>query len=160
MKDRTLQRISLAINAVLLLVISAMAYKFIFAGSVEKAADGRLAIVLEPGERAFVLAEMRSFVAGLQQVTAALANDDMKSAAAAARAMGMAAAHTAPAPMVGKLPLEFKTLGFAVHREFDTIAMDAESLGEPKHTLTQLAGTLQQCVACHATYQIKTGSSQ
>jgi len=158
MKNLTVQRIPLAIIVVLLLVIAAMAYKFIVAGSVEKAADGRVAIVLEPGERAFVLAEMRSFVAGLQQLTAALAKDDMKSAAAAARTMGMAAAHSAPAPMVGKLPLEFKTLGFSVHREFDTIAMDAESLGDPKHTLTQLAGTLQKCVACHGTYQIKATS--
>ena len=158
MKDRNLRRIPLAIIAVLLLVIAARAYKFIVAGSVERTADGRLAIVLEPAERAFVLAEMRSFVAGRQQLTAALASDDMRSAAVAARAMGMAAAHSAPAPMVGKLPLEFKTLGFAVHREFDIMAMDAESLGDSRHTLTQLAGTLQKCVACHSAYQIKATS--
>lgn len=155
MTDRTLQRILLAIIAVLLLVIAAMAYRFIVAGSVEKAEDGRVAILLEPGERAFVLGEMRGFVAGLQQMTAALARDDMKSVAAAARQMGMGAAHSVPAAMVGKLPLEFKTLGFGVHRAFDAIAMDAESLGEPRHTLTQLAGTLQTCVACHSAYQIK-----
>ncbi len=154
--DRIAQRIPIAIIVVLLLVIAAMAYKFIVAGSVEKAEDGRTAIVLDPAERIFVLGEMRGFVAGLQQLTAALARDDMKAAAAAARAMGMAAAHSAPAAMVGKLPLEFKTLGFSVHREFDTIAMDAENLADPKHTLTQLAGALGKCVACHATYQIKT----
>jgi len=153
--DGTRHRIELAIIAALLVVIAAMAYKFIVAGSVEKAQDGRLAIVLEPAERAFVLGEMRGFVAGLQQLTAALARDDMKAAAAAARGMGMGAAHAAPAPMVGKLPLEFKTLGFGVHREFDTIALDAESLGDPTHTLTQLAGTLGKCVACHSAYQIK-----
>jgi hypothetical protein len=154
-RDGTRNRIQLAIIAVLLAVIAAMAYKFIVAGSVEKADDGRTAILLEPGERAFVLGEMRGFVAGLQQMTAALARDDMKSAATAARQMGMAAAHSAPAPMVAKLPLEFKTLGFGVHREFDTIAIDADSLGDPKHTLTQLAGALQSCVACHSAYQIK-----
>jgi hypothetical protein len=160
MKDRTVQRILLAIIAGLLLVIAAMAYKFIVAGSVEQAEDGRAAIVLEPTERAFVLAEMRSFVDGLQQLTAALANDDPKAAAAAARTMGMAAAHAAPAPMVGKLPLEFKTLGFSVHREFDTLALDAESLGDARHTLGQLAGTLQKCVACHAAYQLTTPSGR
>ena len=79
---------------------------------------------------------------------------------AAARQMGMDAAHAAPAQMVGKLPLEFKTLGFSVHRDFDTIALDAENLGDPKHTLGQLADTLQKCVACHSAYQIKLASER
>jgi hypothetical protein len=160
MKDHTRQRMQLGIIAVLLLVIAGMVYQFIVVGSVEKAKDGRAAILLEPGERALVLAEMRGLVAGLQQMTDALARDDMKSAAATAHQMGMAAAHSAPAPMVGKLPLEFKTLGFSLHREFDTIAMDAEGLGDPKHTLKQLAGALQKCVACRSTYQIKAASGQ
>ncbi len=156
----TRSRVYPVIVVVLLLVIAAMAYKFIFAGSVEKAEDGRVAILLEPGERAFVLREMRGFVAGLQQMTAALSRDDMKAAAAAARGMGMAAAHNAPLPMVAKLPLEFKTLGFSVHRDFDGIAADAETLGDPKHTLAQLADTLQKCVACHNTYQIKSTTAK
>ncbi len=46
-----------------------------------------------------------------------------------------------------KLPLEFKTLAFGVHRGFDSIAMDAESIGMPKHTLDQLSEVLQKCVA-------------
>lgn len=159
MTPRTAQCLPLAIIAVLLLVIAAMAHKFIVAGSVEQVADGRSAIVLEPGERAFVLAEMRGFVAGLQQLTQALSEEDMKAVASAARRMGMAAAHSAPAPMMGKLPLEFKTLGFEVHRDFDALALDAESLGDARHTLAQLAGTLNKCVACHASYQIKASAA-
>lgn len=158
MKQSARQKIQLAIIAVLLLVIAAMAYKFIVAGSVEKAPDGRTAIVLEPGERAFVLREMRSFVAGLQQMTAALARDDMKAVAAAASGMGLHAAHSAPAAMVGKLPLEFKTLGFGVHRDFDALAADAASRGDPRHTLGQLASTLEKCVACHDAYVFKTSA--
>ena len=57
-------RIQLSLIVLLLLVIAALAYKFIVAGSVEPGQDGRQAIVLEPGERAFVLREMRGFVAG------------------------------------------------------------------------------------------------
>ncbi|GMV44707.1 MAG: hypothetical protein AMXMBFR66_01050 [Pseudomonadota bacterium] len=147
------QRTLLAVIAALLLVIAGMAYKFIVAGSVVAAPDGRRTIVLADGERAFVLAEMRGFVVGLQKLTDALARDDMKAAAAAASSMGMAAAHDVPGTLVAKLPLEFKTMGFGVHREFDAIALDAQSLGDPKHTLKQLAATLAQCVACHATYQ-------
>lgn len=155
MNHSTRQRLQLGLIIVLLLVIAAMAYKFIVVGSVEAAPDGRTAIVLEPGERDFVLREMRGFVAGLQQLTAALARGDMNAAASAASGMGLHAAHGAPAAMVAKLPLAFKTLGFGVHREFDAIAQDAESLRDPKHTLTQLAGALQKCVACHSAYQIK-----
>jgi len=148
-------RIQLAIIGVLLFIIAAMVYQFIVAGSVVKADDGRQAIVLEPGERDFVLREMRSFVAGLQQMSGALARDDMKAAASAARGMGMAAAHHAPLAMVGKLPLGFKTLGFSVHRDFDAIALDADGLGDPKHTLAQLSQVLGKCVACHSEFQIQ-----
>jgi hypothetical protein len=42
-----------------------MAYKFIVTGSTATGADGRTAILLEPGERALVLREMRGFLVGL-----------------------------------------------------------------------------------------------
>ncbi len=149
-------RIHLAIIAVLLLVIAVMAYKFIIAGSTEKAADGRVAIILAPEEKALMLREMRGFVAGLQTISDALARDDMKGAAAAARAMGTAKSGEVPAAMLGKLPLEFKTLAFSVHREFDTIASDAERAGNARHALGQVSDVLQKCVACHGSYQVKT----
>ena len=71
MTGTTRERIYLAIIAALLLVIAAMAYKFIIAGSTRTAADGRTAIILEPGERVLVLREMREFVAGLRRALAA-----------------------------------------------------------------------------------------
>ena len=149
-------RIYLAIIAVLLIVVASMAYKFIVTGSTDRAEDGRTAIILEPSERALVLREMRGFVAGLQLIADALARDDMKAVAKAAHGMGLAVAHDAPITMLGKLPLEFKTLGFSVHREFDTMAADAESLGDSKHCLTQLSDALQKCVACHGSFQIRS----
>lgn len=160
MNHPTRQRLQLGLIVVLLLVIAAMAYKFIVVGSVEAAADGRTAIVLEPAERAFVLREMRGFVGGLQQLTAALARDDMKAVAAAASGMGLHAAHAAPLALVAKLPLEFKTLGFGVHRAFDTLAADAASRGDPRHTLGQLASTLEKCVACHDGYEFKVSAGR
>ena len=44
--------------------------------------------------------------------------------------------------------------------DFDTIAIDAETIGMPKHTLGQLSGVLQKCVACHSSYQVKTTTTQ
>lgn len=152
-------RIYLATIAVLLLVIAAMAYKFIVAGSTQKGEDGRVAIILEPGERALMLREMRGFVAGLQTITDALARDDMQGVAKASRSLGSARAHDVPAAMLGKLPLEFKTLAFATHGAFDAIAADAEANGTPKHALAQLSDALQKCVACHASYQVKAAGN-
>ena len=156
----TKTRIYLAIIAVLVAIVVAMGYKFIVVGSVEPADDGRLAVNLAPAERALVLREMRGFVVGLQAIADGLARDDMKAVANASRAMGMARSHDAPIAMMGKLPLEFKTLAFGLHREFDTIATDAEGMAVPRHTLGQLADALQKCVACHNSYQVSSAQAQ
>ncbi|MBE0701749.1 MAG: hypothetical protein IH582_00975, partial [Afipia sp.] len=132
-------RIYPAIILVLLLIIAGMVYKFIVAGSTEKTPDGRVAILLEPAERDLMLKEMRGFVEGLQEISEALSKDDMKGVAKAARAMGASRAHDVPLGMMGKLPLEFKKLAFSTHGGFDTIAMDAETIALPKHTLGQLS---------------------
>ncbi len=153
-------RIYPAVIVVLLLVIAAMAYKFIVAGSTQKAADGRVAVLLEPGERALMLKEMRAFVAGLQVMSDALSRDDMKGVAAAARKMGTASARDVPLAMLGKLPLGFKTLAFGVHGGFDAIAIDTERLGTPEHTLGQLSDVLQKCVACHNSYQVRAATTK
>ena len=160
MTDTAKSRIYLATIAVLLLIVGAMAYKFIVAGSTENGEDGRLAVVLEPGERALMLREMREFVSGLQQIAEALSRDDMQGVAKTSRSMGTAKAHDVPVTMMGKLPLEFKTIAFGVHSEFDTIAMDAEGIGMSKHTLAQLSDVLQKCVACHASFQVKSATSK
>jgi hypothetical protein len=160
MTDATKSRIYLTTIAVLLLFIAAMAYKFIVAGSTQVGEDGRVAVVLELDERALMLREMREFVAGIQLVADALARDDMPGVAKASRGMGTARAHDVPVAMLGKLPLEFKTLALSTHREFDTLAADAEANGTPKHALAQLGDLLQKCVACHASYQIHGPTTQ
>jgi hypothetical protein len=155
MTDAAKRRVYLATIAVLLLVIAAMAYKFIVVGSTQAGEDGRVAIVLAPAERAFMLREMREFVAGLQRIEDALARDDMPGVAKASRELGSGRAHDVPVALMGKLPLEFKTLALDTHREFDTIAAEAEANGTPKHALAQLADVLHKCVACHVTYEVK-----
>jgi len=149
-----------AIVVVLLLVIAAMAWKFIVAGSTAPAADGRVAVMLAPAERALVLGEMRGFVAGVERIVDAASRDDMQALAAAARTMGGARMHDAPVAMMGKLPLPFKKLAFGVHRGFDALAAEAEGGGTPKQSLAALAGILQQCVACHAAYALGTPASE
>ncbi|MEN8167131.1 MAG: hypothetical protein ABFR65_06580 [Pseudomonadota bacterium] len=131
-----------------------MTYKFIISGAVVPASDGRQALLLEPGERDLVLAEMRSFLESVQTITAAVGREDMTRIAVAARKVGAAAQNEVPGSLVGKLPLAFKRLGFDTHKQFDMLALDAEELGDPGHALQQLSVLMQNCVACHAAYRI------
>jgi hypothetical protein len=146
----------LAIIAALVAVIAVMTYKLLLAGKTEAAPDGRVAVVLEPPERDLLLQEMRLFLEGLQAMAAALEKDDLGAVATAARALGSTMTGDVPPALMTKLPIEFKTLGLSVHRDFDQIALDAEKLGIPKHTLGQMSAVMQKCVACHKTYLLRT----
>jgi hypothetical protein len=117
--------------------------------------DSRVVLELEPGERAMLLEEMRLFLDGVQKTTGALGRQDMPAAAEAARGLGRKMAHEVPPALRAKLPLEFRQLGASVHGDFDQIALDAESLKDVSTSLNQLSATLQKCVSCHATYQIR-----
>lgn len=118
-------------------------------------ADTRSVIQLSPQHRALVLGEMRQFLAGLQQMTHALSREDMETVSREARTLGVSMSHHMPADLKQALPLEFRKMGHAVHSSFDQIALDAESLGDGQHTLSQLGDTLSRCVACHSAYQIR-----
>ncbi|MDD5391287.1 MAG: hypothetical protein PHD37_18270 [Gallionellaceae bacterium] len=120
--------------------------------------DGRLRLLLTPAERDLVLNEMRHLLATVQGIIVAAQENDMKRVAETARAVGMADVRAMPpeirGPLIGKLPIEFKRLGFGVHEDLDMLALDAEALRDRDHTLKQLAQLMQKCVACHATYAI------
>jgi hypothetical protein len=117
--------------------------------------DARTVIELSERHRALVLTEMRQFLSGLQQITEALSRDEMETVISEARILGVAMSHHMPADLKQALPQAFRKLGHSVHSNFDQIALDAESLGDPAHTLSQLGETLSRCVSCHSTYQIK-----
>ncbi len=137
-----------------------MAYKFILSGSVEKSDDGRLAIQLTNGERDIVFTEMRTFLESVQQITQGVASKDFDAVAKAARKVGRAAQQAVPGTLVGKLPLEFKKMGFDTHTKFTQLALYAEQLSDGEQTLEQLGELLQNCVSCHAIYKIETTDNQ
>ncbi len=117
--------------------------------------DSRTVVPLSEPHRAQVLTEMRQFLSGLSELSTALAKDDMKTVARVAHSLGSPMTHHVPADLKQALPEGFRKLGFAVHADFDQMALDAESLGDAGHTLAQLGETLSRCVACHSTYQIR-----
>ncbi|MCG8015045.1 MAG: hypothetical protein JAY97_02425 [Candidatus Thiodiazotropha sp. 'RUGA'] len=150
-----MQRLTCCIVALLLLVVSGgLVYKFILQGDVTPASDERLVILMPEAERHLVLAEMRSFLASVRSVTTAVAMDDADALAKAAQLAGMSAGREMPGSLVGRLPMEFKRLGFDTHRRFDQMALDAKQMGDMPLSLQQLTRVLDNCVSCHATYRI------
>ena len=143
-------------SVLLALILAFLGYQFIVVGQTQPSADGRSAILLSPGERDLVLAEMRTFLQSVQRITQALTTDDMDEVAGAAREVGAAAADGVPVSLMAKLPIGFKTLGLSTHRAFDQLALDAEQLGDPAHSLSQLAALQSNCVGCHAAFRIQT----
>lgn len=135
-------------------IASALAYKFIISGDTELAPDGRTTILFEDSERTFFLNEMRNFLIAVQQITDGIEKDDMTQIANAAKKVGSGDLAHVPAGIMAKLPLATKKMGLSTHKAFDQMAMDAESLGDKDHSLSQLNQILSTCTACHALYRV------
>ncbi len=117
--------------------------------------DRRRVLPITEMQRNHILTEMRALLAGTQNILSALVLDDMAAVARHARPLGTGMAHKGEDHMQAVLPQEFMQLGMSVHKDFDQIAADAESLKNPKHTLKQLSESMSKCVACHDAYQIR-----
>lgn len=139
----------------LLLVIMGGAYKLLIQGSVSKSTDGRMAIYLNASERDLVLEEMRAFLDSVQKITKGLSENNMELVVKYAKKVGRASQGETPGTLMEKLPISFKKLGFDTHSKFDLLALDAESLGDRDHALTQLSILMKNCVACHAAHRLQ-----
>jgi len=116
--------------------------------------DDRDVILLQENERAFVLAEMRKLLEGVQGIMAGLVADDQDLIARSSRSVGMAAAADTSPNLMMKLPLAFKQQGINLHKQFDIIADEAEAGVAPYKIMAMLSEQLSSCVACHASYRI------
>jgi len=141
------------LSLILALCLAAAAYVFVVRGSVTEGDDGRSAIRLTASERIKVLGEMRGMLEAVQTVTEALAREDRAAIENAARSVGMAATQNESPALMGKLPLEFKTLGLAAHKAWDDIA-DLAAIGATYRDINAALGDiLLNCTSCHAGYQ-------
>jgi len=139
---------------ILSLLLVAIGIKFVVLGNTEKADDGRTAVILEPVERQAVLGEMRTLLETIQTIVEALANEDLVAVEESARAVGKAAIQTVDFRLRAKLPLDFKKLGFGTHYAFDDIADMAKAKAPVKQIQLKLAETMNNCIACHASFQL------
>jgi len=149
-----MNKISVGIIVLLLGIIAFGAWKFMVQGSALDHPDGRLSIKLTESERNLVLGEMRGFLVSVQQIVQGLAEEDIGKVVESARKSGRAAQGAVPGSLVGKLPMDFKKLGFDTHSRFDQLALDAEALEDPAVVHEQLARLMENCVGCHAAYRL------
>ena len=135
-----------------IIVVTATGAIFFIKGTTTASSDERTAIVLNAAERAYVLKEMRGL---LEAITLGISQDDMKAVSLASREVGMGATRSGNEPMtlIVKLPLGFKTLGMSVHRSFDELALEADTMGDGSIILGKLGAILNTCITCHASYK-------
>jgi hypothetical protein len=133
----------------------AIALIFIASSATGNEVDTRRILPLTEHQRDHVLTEMRALLSGTQNILDALSKEDMTVVALEARSLGIGMAHKGEDHLKAVLPREFMQMGMSVHKAFDQIAADAESMKDPKHSLRQLSKAMQTCNACHASYQIR-----
>jgi len=146
-------KISLGLNLLALAALAAGGWLFLVQGNVTASSDERTGVVVTAPERDLVLSDMRAFLVAVQAIVAAAGAGDIPAVTTAARSVGMAATGQEPVALMGKLPLGLKTLGFATHAAFDTLAQNAEASGDRAAALVELGDVLAMCTACHASYK-------
>ncbi|CAA7611342.1 conserved hypothetical protein [Candidatus Terasakiella magnetica] len=138
--------------ALWVVTVAAAGYVFV-RGHTIPATDGRTTVLLQPGERDFVLSEMRLLLGVVKDITGGLAEGSNAKVAAAARSVGMAATHDAPSSLLAKLPLDFKRMAMPLHGGFDDLAAAAERGETPAALAGRLGEQLGRCNQCHSAYR-------
>lgn len=122
--------------------------------------DPRTVVYLEAPERALLLGEMRMLLAATQGVLQKLNDEEFQGAAKIASSVGMRMAREVGGEhldIIRKLPVEMRTLGFSVHRDFDALAVALRTnTPDAASGYRQIADTMAKCVACHSMYRLET----
>lgn len=144
----------LAISAIVLWGITLLVGVFFFLkGNTLPGPDQRIAVVLNEGERDFVLSEMRGMLSHIQLVVDSLSKDDLETLSTIAGELGTADMSAMPPGMLAKVPISFKQMGMRVHQEFASLAEMPDEGASPQQMLGQVSNILSVCVSCHATYR-------
>jgi cytochrome c556 len=146
------------VAVVLWIATLAVAAWFFVKGSTTTGADGRTEILLAPGERDQILAEMRQLLKAVDGVVRGLSEPqpDRRAMESAARAVGMEMAADVEPALMAKLPLPFKQLGMSIHKDMDALAQSIAQQESPQGILQRLSSITARCTACHDMYRFGT----
>ena len=120
----------------------------------------RTAVKFPQALKDHTLSNMRDHLFALQQIQEALAARAYDRAATIAeQRLGMSSLELHGAHDVEKfMPAGMQRIGSEMHRaasQFAVAAANAGATGDPGPPLSALARVVQQCVACHASYQMQ-----
>lgn len=128
---------------------------FLVKGWTTTGSDGRTEIMLTPAERDQILAEMRQLLKAVDGVVRELGElqGNLKPAEQAARAAGMQMATDTSPAIMAKLPLPFKQMGMAIHKDMDTLADAIAQKEPPQQILQRVSSITARCTTCHDLYR-------
>lgn len=118
--------------------------------------DPRVAVSLAGEDRAYVLGQMRLFLANIQRVTAALGSNDLALASKVAAIAGAKNNETDPSrppALRAQQPSAWNQYIGQVRKGFDDLASTAAT-APVSDSLNKLAVVTQNCVSCHQTFRI------
>lgn len=135
-------------------------------------ADSRQVVDLPTAMRKHMLSNMRSHLAAVSDIVAALsAGDGTKAAAIAETRLGLESPGAAAcnpshgtemsamaAAMAEHMPDEMRKLGFTMHEAASAFAKEAaktQQSNDMKPVLAALAQVTQSCAACHSAYRLQ-----
>jgi hypothetical protein len=152
----------LSVVAVLLWVLTMVGAGWFFVkGWTTKGADGRVEILLAPGERDLILGEMRQLLKAVHGVVTGVAGQDQPAdrqlIEQAARAAGMGMAVDVNPAIMAKLPLPFKQMGMSIHRDMDALADAVANKETAQQILQRLSNMTARCTTCHDLYRFTSG---
>lgn len=115
--------------------------------------DDRKVIVFTAEEYAAGLQYMRDTLLALQNILKGASEDDMKEVARAARVMATPMNEIFSEESLSKTSGEFRLLLNSMPKNFEHIAVDADSAKDPNLTVLQVSQLMARCLACHREYR-------
>ena len=143
---------SIARRLAVLLVVAAAA-ALLAVPSSPRADVRREVIRLSASERAEIRQGMQAYLASIQAIVEALAQNRLRAVAAAAKKSGNAMLQQVPITLTLKLPPAFTVMAADTHQRFEELAKTAEA-GSRTTALKQLGDILDNCNGCHAFYRL------
>lgn len=117
-------------------------------------ADSRTALAVSADEKTEILAGMRNNLLSVQQILAALAEEDFATVEQIAGELGKMDHSEEILQRRKKMPESYRSIGPSLHQGFQALSRDARDFGDVQHSLAQLSEVMGICTGCHHNYRL------
>ena len=148
--SKNLSIVAIALWIVTVAIIGTMMIK----GNTVASDDARVAIQLTKSDKNIITTEMHSFLNTIRLINLAVSENRLGDVSKLAQHNGMQEVELVPPNVLVKLPMEFKQLGFAVHKQFDALSEKAKTGVTATEVNQALGEIIASCLGCHSSYQI------